>query len=212
LLTFYALVYSWAFNYPHYEDRWNPPELVEKNPFPEHDWAAVIPAPPERDPHPIPKDAEVDIIMTHGPPWMHLDLCSSGHRAGCPQLLQALKRVKPKLHCFGHIHEGWGAERVAWKSESISKGEDKTEGKVGEVTEILGGLEKFNSQIQTPDDTEVKDRRAAYLDVSRTSDNPLKPGKETLLINSSIMTLQYSPENAGWLVDLELPNPIYSKN
>lgn len=55
---------DWAFNYPHFEDRWNPPHLV--NPEPLGPTKQIVPAPVERDPHPIPEGATVDIFMTHG--------------------------------------------------------------------------------------------------------------------------------------------------
>lgn len=134
---------------------------------------------------------------------MHLDKCErGGHRAGCPQLLRALDRVRPRLHCFGHIHEAWGAERVRWKDGSGALGH----GKVGEKTETIGilGASK-DSGIQAPDDPEVVTRRGAYVDVSSGSSRPLEVGKETLLVNSSIRTLAYNAGHAGWLVDLELP-------
>ncbi|KAL5475502.1 hypothetical protein EMCRGX_G025324 [Ephydatia muelleri] len=51
-----------------------------------------------------------DVLMTHGPPVGHGDLCKSGIRAGCVDLLATVQdRVKPKYHVFGHIHEGYGA-------------------------------------------------------------------------------------------------------
>lgn len=70
---------KWAFNLPRGEkclDRWNS----------------------------IPNDT--DILVTHTPPLGHGDLCSSGVRAGCVELLNTVRlRVKPKYHVFGHIHE-----------------------------------------------------------------------------------------------------------
>lgn len=55
----------------------------------------------------IPSDT--DILITHGPPLGHGDLCQFGIRAGCTELLTTLqKRVHPKYHIFGHIHEGYG--------------------------------------------------------------------------------------------------------
>ncbi|EGD73264.1 metallophosphoesterase domain-containing protein 1 [Salpingoeca rosetta] len=55
----------------------------------------------------IPDDT--DVLITHGPPVGHGDLCTSGQRAGCVDLLREIQtRVKPKLHVFGHIHEGYG--------------------------------------------------------------------------------------------------------
>ena len=47
---------------------------------------------------------ECDILLTHGPPYNILDLCDNGW-VGCEDLLEAVKRVKPKIHAFGHIHQ-----------------------------------------------------------------------------------------------------------
>ncbi|MBM74659.1 MAG: metallophosphoesterase [Proteobacteria bacterium] len=55
----------------------------------------------------IPTDT--DILITHGPPYGLGDLCRSGIRAGCEALLDEVQnRVRPLVHCFGHIHEGYG--------------------------------------------------------------------------------------------------------
>lgn len=53
--------------------------------------------------------AETDLLITHTPPVGYGDLCCSGVRAGCVELLTTVQqRVKPKYHVFGHIHEGYG--------------------------------------------------------------------------------------------------------
>lgn len=53
--------------------------------------------------------ANLDILITHTPPLGHGDLCCSGVRAGCVELLTSVqKRIKPKYHVFGHVHEGYG--------------------------------------------------------------------------------------------------------
>lgn len=101
---------DWAFAYQPNQDRYNSPAHLAKG-------VKSI------GPNPIPHD--VDIIMTHGPPRGILDLCSQGH-VGCPNLLQAIRRVKPRMHCFGHVHEGAGVEEIDWrtfkpKSESLRK-------------------------------------------------------------------------------------------
>ncbi|UKZ72400.1 hypothetical protein TrVFT333_000029 [Trichoderma virens FT-333] len=49
---------------------------------------------------------EIDILVTHGPPRGHLDLL----KYGCVYLLEILWQLQPKLHVFGHIHEGYGSE------------------------------------------------------------------------------------------------------
>ena len=56
----------------------------------------------------IPDD--VDVLITHGPPANILDSTFSGTHVGCPRLLKRVKEVKPRLHVFGHIHEGYGID------------------------------------------------------------------------------------------------------
>lgn len=53
--------------------------------------------------------AGIDILVTHGPPLGILDYSHFGNEhAGCADLRQELSRIKPKLHCFGHIHGAYG--------------------------------------------------------------------------------------------------------
>jgi predicted phosphohydrolase len=56
----------------------------------------------------IPSD--VDILITHTPPIGFGDLCCSGIRAGCVELLTTVqKRLKNvKYHIYGHVHESYG--------------------------------------------------------------------------------------------------------
>lgn len=65
----------------------------------------------------IPDDT--DILITHGPPYGVLDeVLNSGTRKanqGCFALREAVERVRPKLHVFGHIHEGYG--KLLYKHE-----------------------------------------------------------------------------------------------
>lgn len=49
-----------------------------------------------------------DVLVTHGPVYGILDETVGGDNAGCEELLSAIKRVQPKYHLFGHIHEGHG--------------------------------------------------------------------------------------------------------
>jgi predicted phosphodiesterase len=54
----------------------------------------------------IPDD--VDIVVTHGPPALHMD-----RDEGCPFLLKELWRVQPPLVVFGHMHHLRGQEVLA---------------------------------------------------------------------------------------------------
>jgi Icc-related predicted phosphoesterase len=58
----------------------------------------------------IPKGT--DILVTHGPPYGILDVApDSDAHEGCPQLLDAVLRLKPRLHVFGHVHGAYGILR-----------------------------------------------------------------------------------------------------
>ena len=65
--------------------------------------------------------ANVDILMTHGPPHKILDgvptfdedaypsdESMTVRHVGCEELLKAIARVKPEVHVFGHVHSGHG--------------------------------------------------------------------------------------------------------
>ena len=54
----------------------------------------------------IPKD--VDLLITHGPPYEILDRVYNGKNAGSKALRQMSIMRKPKYHIFGHIHEAQG--------------------------------------------------------------------------------------------------------
>jgi Icc-related predicted phosphoesterase len=50
-----------------------------------------------------------DILITHGPPFGKLDYVPRGGvNVGCEELLKKVQSVRPKIHVFGHIHEGAG--------------------------------------------------------------------------------------------------------
>ena len=54
---------------------------------------------------------EVDILITHGPPFGILDEVPRRffiENAGCEELRKRVEEIQPKLHIFGHIHCGYG--------------------------------------------------------------------------------------------------------
>ena len=158
---------DWAFAYKPDEDRFNEPSHTAKS-------VSSIAT------NPIPEG--VDIAMTHGPSKGIRDLCPQGN-VGCENLRRALHRVRPKMHCFGHIHEGYGIEVVDWN--------------------------------QTPVDapTTCKNQGTQQLVERKPTDNPYpepiawrqESKDQTLAVNASIMTGDYKPANAPWLISLELP-------
>lgn len=52
-----------------------------------------------------------DIIITHGPPYDILDK-SKNLTLGCPDLLEKINEINPKIHSFGHIHESNGVIEI----------------------------------------------------------------------------------------------------
>lgn len=57
----------------------------------------------------IPSDT--DVLITHSPPYGILDVVY-GDNVGCEDLAKVLKRIRPKLHVFGHIHQGYGLKEL----------------------------------------------------------------------------------------------------
>ena len=59
----------------------------------------------------IPMDT--DILITHGPPYGVLDSAEEyPGPSGDPELREAVLRVKPVLHVFGHAHGGYGVRNT----------------------------------------------------------------------------------------------------
>ena len=59
----------------------------------------------------IPSDT--DILITHQPPYGILDEIAGVHY-GSEDLLVKVGTVQPRLHLFGHNHEGYGQETHRW--------------------------------------------------------------------------------------------------
>lgn len=153
----------WAFNYPCDVDRFNPSPAVSKL----------------KVSNPIPSWPQIDVMLTHGPPYGILDMTKYNQVVGCKHLRRAVARCRPRLHCFGHIHEGWGGEKLNW-------------------------LNKKSERFEI-DSAKVIENRSAFVDLSESGNSPLKFGEETLFVNASIMDVVYRPRNAPWVVDLDLP-------
>ena len=54
----------------------------------------------------IPKST--DVLITHTPPLGVLDKPRSGRSIGCSLLRAAVDHLRPKIHCFGHVHASPG--------------------------------------------------------------------------------------------------------
>ncbi|KAI4130217.1 MAG: hypothetical protein LQ338_001832 [Usnochroma carphineum] len=168
--------------------------------------------PPERG-HKFPIKEGIDVAITHGPPKGIMDYTYGRERAGCPDLFAAVARAKPRVHCFGHIHEGWGAKLVTWRN---CYGEQPThftaiDNDRSPVVEKLAGLEP--SRFDTQEDAEQKMKKLERHSRDRCcttshcvgDEYPLEIGEQTLFVNASISGSEGLPVQRPWLVDVELP-------
>ena len=51
----------------------------------------------------------IDILVTHGPAFGHLDVSGyGGNPVGCELLRERIDKIQPLIHSFGHIHGSAG--------------------------------------------------------------------------------------------------------
>ena len=155
----------------------------------------------------------VDLVITHGPPKGIMDYTESKQRAGCPDLFGAIARARPRLHCFGHIHEGWGAKIVTWREQLTERPSHFTDidNDKSTIVEKLSGFK--HSKFDTPESKEEKSKKEQYHRQQRYyatthcigDANPLEYGAQTLFINAAIQSTEEHSLQLPWLVELELP-------
>jgi Icc-related predicted phosphoesterase len=51
---------------------------------------------------------QTDVLITHTPPLGILDQNRTGRSCGCPDLANRMLELRPRIHCFGHIHASAG--------------------------------------------------------------------------------------------------------
>ena len=154
----------------------------------------------------------VDIAMTHGPPKGIMDFTHGRERAGCPDLFAAVARARPQVHCFGHIHEGWGARLVAWRDNCGKQPNhfSAIDNSRSRFVEKLTSLRPC--ELDTHEEAEQRARKGERYDRDKCcttshcagDEHPLEKGKQTLFVNASICDgglLVQKP----WVVDIELP-------
>ena len=75
-------------------------------------WAFQYPATTDIWANKVP--ANVDVLLTHGPPRFHLDKNEYGGMTGCSYLANEIYRARPRLVVAGHIHESYGEKWAAF--------------------------------------------------------------------------------------------------
>ncbi|KAB5515447.1 ser/Thr protein phosphatase family protein [Coniochaeta sp. 2T2.1] len=163
-----------------------------------------------------------DVVITHGPPHGVLDLTASNQRGGCPDLFAAVNEARPRLHCFGHIREGWGAKFVEWRGGRYDENPTHLSNIDYEGTTMIECLASLKPKKDTRMRSEVEGVGGATTAEGEelsywakqgyrmTSHGPrdehtITPGKHTLFVNASIQPLEGDKPQMPWIVEIELP-------
>ena len=89
------------------------------------DWAFNLPRGPRLAAQWAKIPDTTDVLLTHGPPLGILDIVPEAEHVGCADLATRIAIIKPKIHAFGHIHEGSGVlvrGRTTYVNASICDG------------------------------------------------------------------------------------------
>ncbi|KAI7552372.1 metallophosphoesterase domain-containing protein [Hortaea werneckii] len=164
--------------------------------------------------HEWPLQAETDIAITHSPPLGVLDRTDDGKRAGSPSLFAAVASARPQVHCFGHIHESWGAKKVHWR-EGVADSSPPTHfTSIDNDRSLL--IENLARMMVKPTDTdetkrEKETRIAAYTangHCSAAIGHAVQAGAQTLFVNAAIEGSEEGLQQPPWLVDITLPRTV----
>ena len=163
---------------------------------------------PERG-HCFSIEDETDVAITHGPPRGILDFTRRRERAGCPQLFAAVAQARPRVHCFGHIHEGWGAKFVTWRKNGQLTHFTAIDNGRSRVIETLASLKSTNTN--EPAEAERRSEQLEQYERDRCcttrhcpeDELPLNQGEQTLFVNAALSRhgeLAQKP----WIVEIAL--------
>ncbi|KAK8004468.1 hypothetical protein PG989_004187 [Apiospora arundinis] len=172
--------------------------------------------PPETK-HDFAIDDGTQVVVSHGPPLGVFDNTSFG-RAGDPNLFTSVAIARPMLHCFGHIHSGWGAMLATWRSPRPRARPRYTDLN----TEKSLVIEEMSNLAKNSNDTDkeakaradktkaIQDQGFAHTSHCSGDAHPLRPTEQTLFVNASYDWSESGwagglGEKPPWLVDLELP-------
>lgn len=150
-----------------------------------------------------------DVVITHSPPLGVLDYTSSKTRAGSPSLFAAVAQAKPKIHCFGHIHEAWGAKVVAWR-ENLSESPSHFTDIDNDRSNLVESLASLRSgKFDTPNSSREKNEKRARFDQQEYCEleQALKRN-QTVFLNAAIEGPCEGAQQHPWVVELDLPSVV----
>ncbi|KAG5985008.1 hypothetical protein E4U55_002115 [Claviceps digitariae] len=145
---------------------------------------------------------DTNVVVTHGPPHGIFDRTLDKKRIGCPQLFAAVARQQPLMHCFGHVHNGWGAKVVAWKTE-LSDSPCHFTDIDHENSVLIDSLARSHGS-DAGDTAATSQLGRSVRETSHCGQEEVILGQgKTLFVNSSVTGDEGS--QLPWVVDLMLP-------
>lgn len=146
-----------------------------------------------------------DVVITHSPPHGILD--STGRtRTGSPGLFAAVARAQPRLHCFGHIHEAWGAKVVGWRPTLSDSPSHFTDIDGDRSRTVESKITLFPRKFDTPEilcekkaNLELYDAKGCCEMVESLQED------QTLFVNAAIEGPQEGVQQHPWVVEIDLP-------
>ncbi|KAK5730966.1 hypothetical protein LTR15_000904 [Elasticomyces elasticus] len=157
---------------------------------------------PQQEEHNWSIDNDTDVVITHGPPRGVLDYTNS-KRAGSPGLFAAVARARPRMHCFGHIHEAWEAKQVVWREE-ISEMPSHFTDIDNDASTSYDSLAAIHPRKFDGPDEEVSKvkilrqlREQRYCLAGRMAESG-----QTLFVNAA---MEGEEERVPWVVEIALP-------
>jgi hypothetical protein len=156
----------------------------------------------------IPKD--IDITITHGPPHGILDRTHEGQRVGSPDFFTTIANARPLIHCFGHIHESWGAKKVGWRGDQASEDPSHFTDVDNDNSELFEGLVTLRpGRFDSTEKKASKERKLRDLGKNGYcyAAPELQRGMQTLFVNAVIEGRFEETQRLPWLVEVDLPVP-----
>ncbi|KPI34309.1 Metallophosphoesterase domain-containing protein 1 [Cyphellophora attinorum] len=154
-------------------------------------------------------EPNTDIAITHGPPRGILDMSNRGERAGCPHLFTAVAKVKPKIHCFGHIHEAGAPDSCTGGLEAappIDNAKSRSMTRTKDLRLSADDFEEASAEEQVRLQDLVKQEHA-FMSLCKDSATHLVPDQHTLFVNAAIEPApgEHFPQSP-WIVEVDLPS------
>lgn len=147
------------------------------------------------------ENKDIDILITHGPPQGMFDMADR-KRLGCPSLFAAVAQARPRMHCFGHVHAGWGAKLVTWRDEMTEHPSHLTDINNDESHPICSLSALRESKYDSEETIAKKTHERMVLEQRGHAvvNKSVSKGVQTLFVNAAIKGAAGEPQRLPWII------------